>query len=454
LAKRLVWGQTSRVNPANLGEGNCDNDMKAKLNRRTFLKTSGAFVAPTIIPASVFGGGGKPPASERVALGLIGSGGKGRDLMTDFKRTCNEVQFVAVADPDDQQADKGKSLAEKLFENGCKTYKDFREMIARKDIDAVVVATPDHWHAITCLEALRNGKDVYGEKPITHRFGEGQVLYREVAKQKRIFQVGSQQRSKPNFRKAAELVLNGHIGKVKEVEVGLPTGESSDEVNAGQPIPEHLDYDLWCGPRRKLPFHSGRLHFYWRWALEYGGGTLMDWIGHHNDIAHWALGLDKSGPIKVEAQNFRYPEKGLFNSPIDYTVRSEYEDGLTIVISNKGGRGIRFFGEDGWVYTDRRALQASNPEWTKEEFNPGKIKAYKSDDHRRNFVDGILTRKECICPAETGHRSITPGHLAYVSDALKKPIKWNAKTETIVGDPAADKLLKKLDYQGDWSLGV
>ena len=429
--------------------------MKVKLNRRTFLKTSSAIVAPTIVPATVFGKDAKPAANDRLALGLIGAGGKGLDLMTDFKRTCKEVQFIAVADPDEVHANKGKALAEKLFGEGCKIYRDFRALCARKDIDAVVVATPDHWHAITCLEAIRSGKDVYGEKPITHRFHEGHVLCREVAKHKRIFQVGSQQRSNTFFRKAVEVVMNGHIGKVKEVQVGLPTGESSDEENRGQAIPKHLDYDLWCGPRRKLPFHSGRLHFYWRWAMEYGGGTLMDWIGHHNDIAHWALGLDKSGPVKVEAQHFRYPENGkIFDSPIDYTVRSEYEGGLKIVISNKVGRGVRFFGDDGWVYTDRRAFQTSNPEWTKEGFNPGPVRAYRSDDHRRNFIDGILFRKECICPAETGHRSITPGHLAYVSDALKRPLKWDAKNENVVGDREADKLLKKLDYHGEWSLGV
>ena len=412
-------------------------------------------VAPTIIPASALGFADKPTAGDRITLGLIGSGGKGRDLMTDFKRTCKEAQFVAVADPDRTQAEKGRAVAEKLFDGGCKIHRDYRELCSRGDIDAVVVATPDHWHALNCLEAIRSGKDVYGEKPITHRFREGQVLYREVAKSGRIFQVGSQQRSKSEFRKAVEVVMNGHIGKVKEVQVGLPTGESSKEANVGQEIPEHLDYDLWCGPRRKLPYHSGRLHFYWRWAMEYGGGTLMDWIGHHNDIAHWALGLDKAGPVKVEAQNFRYPVKGkIFDSPIDYTVRSEYEGGTTIVISNKVGRGVRFFGEDGWVFTDRRQFKASNAEWTKKGFDPGPVKAYRSDDHRRNFVDCIKSRKQCICPAETGHRSITPGHLAYISDALKRPLKWDAKNENIIGDAEADKLLKKLDYRADWSLGV
>ena len=424
------------------------------MNRRSFLKTAAAFVAPTIIPASALGRGDKPAPSERVTIGLIGAGGKGLDLMGDFSH-CKEAQFTAISDVDRRHLQKGKALAEKLYGEGCATHHDFRELCARKDLDAVVVATPDHWHALAALEAIRQKKDVYAEKPLTHLFREGQVLYREVAKTDRIFQVGSQQRSNPNFRIAAEMVMNGLIGKVKEVRTGLGGGESSDDdEKVAHEVPDHLDYDFWGGPSRKLPYHPERLHFKWRWALDYGGGNLMDWIGHHNDIAHWALGLDKSGPIKVEASGFRYPEKGIYDSPLDYTVRSEYEGGTTIVISAKGARGVRFYGEDGWVYADRRALDASNKDWIRKDADLGKVRAYRSPDHRRNFIDGVLTRKPCICPAEAGHRSITPGHLAYVSDALKRPLRWHAKTENVVDDAEADKMLKKVDYRGNWKLEV
>ncbi len=423
------------------------------MKRRTFIKTLSAITAPVIVPQSVFGTEDKPAPSERVTLGLIGAGGKGLDLMGDFSRACKEVQFVAVADPDQEHLGKGKSLAEKLYGEGCKSFKDFRELCAQKDIVGVIVATPDHWHALAALEGIRNKKDIYCEKPVTHLFREGQVLYKETKKHKRIFQVGSQQRSNHYFRRAAEVVMNGLIGKVKEVHVGLPTGERYDEeVKFDQKVPSHLDYDLWCGPSKKLPYHPDRLHFKWRWSLEYGGGNLMDWIGHHNDIAHWALGLDKSGPIEVEAQKFTYPKKGLFNAPLDYMIRSKFKGGYTIVISNKVSRGVKFYGENGWVAADRRWVKASNEEWIKHDADRGKVKAYHSPDHRRNFVDGILTRKECICPAEAGHRSITPGHLGYVSDALKRPLKWDAKNEKVIDDPEADKLLKKIDYRGKWSL--
>ncbi len=424
------------------------------MKRRSFLKTASAVAAPSIVPASVLGRGGATAPSERVTMGVVGCGGKGHGLMQDFQSRCEkEVQFVAIADPDAKHCERGRQFAEKHWGEGCKIYKDFRELCARDDLDAVVVATPDHWHGIAAMEAVRNGKDVYGEKPLTHLFREGKVLHEAVRKHKRICQVGSEQRSDTRFRVAAEVVLNGLIGKVKEVQVGLPTGHTSEkEAKVGLAVPEHLDYDLWCGPSRKLPYHPDRLHFNWRWCLDYGGGNLMDWIGHHNDIAHWGLGMDKGGPIKVEAVNFTYPDKGIYDNPIDYAVQCEYEGGIHLVISNKVGRGTKWIGEDGWVSVDRGRINASNKEWIRESTNRGKIKAYKSNDHRRNFVEGVRTRKECICPAETGHRAATPGHIGYVSDALKRPIKWDPKNEKVIDDPEADKLLNKLEYRGDWSL--
>lgn len=418
------------------------------------MKKAGAVAAPTIVPAGVLGRGPKSAPSDRVTLGLVGAGGKGYDLMRDFFAQCKqEVQFVAIADPDQKHAARGKSLAEKNWGKGCTTYRDFRELCARDDLDAVVVATPDHWHALAALEAIRHGKDVYGEKPLTHLFREGKVLYQEAAKHKRIFQVGSEQRSSANFRIGSEVILNGLLGKISEVQVGLAGGESTaEEGTVAKKVPDHLDYDLWCGPSRKLPYHPDRVHFKWRYALDYGGGGLMDWIGHNNDIAHWGLGVETSGPIEVEAKNFRYPEKGMYDNPLDYEIRSKYEAGYTVVISNKIANGVRWIGENGWVRVSRGQIDASNKDWIREEADRGKVKAYNSPDHRKNFVAGVKTRQECICPAEVGHRSVTPGHLAFVSDALKRPLKWDPKNEKVIGDAEADQLLNKLDYRGDWAL--
>jgi hypothetical protein len=178
----------------------------------------------------------------------------------------------------------------------------------------------------------------------------------------------------------------------------------------------------------------------------------MDWIGHHNDIAHWGLGLDKTGPTKVEAVGFTHAEKGMYDGPVNYDVQCEFAGGITSSISNKNPMGTKWIGENGWIYVDRGKLDASNKEWIQGNFDRGPIKAYKSPNHHQNFIDGVRTRKECIASAETAHRSITPGHIAYVSAALGRALKWDAKNEQVINDPTADKLLKEVNYRGDWSL--
>src|ERR1051325_4474278 len=275
-----------------------------KFSRRDFLKTTAVLAAPAIIPMSTLGRG-RPAPSGRISIGLIGCGARGVQVLRGFLRQL-DAQVVAVCDVQnvhhrELDAGKGEALGrdpvQKLVENhysadktdgkfkGCKTYSDFRELIAREDLDAVIVATPDHWHALVTLAALKRGKDVYCEKPLTHFFAEGQMVYREVAKQKAVFQVGSQQRSEAKFRQGVELVRNGHIGRVKRVEVGLPRGYTQlmGDSKVLQP-PEGLDYEMWCGPGPVLPYMRARHHRWWRGHRGYGGGSLMDFIGHHNDI--------------------------------------------------------------------------------------------------------------------------------------------------------------------------
>ncbi|MEM9281729.1 MAG: gfo/Idh/MocA family oxidoreductase, partial [Verrucomicrobiota bacterium] len=270
-----------------------------------------------------------------------------------------------------------------------------------------------------------------------------------------VFQTGSQQRSEIRFRIAAEVVLNKLIGKVQTVEVGLPTGPSSPATEPSEPgeIPAGLDYDLWCGPSDDLPYIFARHHRNWRWHLSYGGGQIMDWIGHHNDIAHWGLGMDQSGPEQVEAIDWTYPKHDLYNAPVGYEIRSTFANGVVTSISNKHKMGTKWIGEDGWVYVDRGKIECSNREWLQEKYDRGPIKAYQSLDHRQNFLDCIRSREACIAPAETAHRSITPGHLGYVSQALGRALKWDPETETVVGDTEADQMLKAVDYRGPWSLG-
>jgi predicted dehydrogenase len=423
-----------------------------------------AALAPMFVPTSAFG------ANDKVSMALIGCGGMGNGNMRAMFN-FPDVQFVGVCDPHEKnlQATAGR-VNKKYGGSDCKTYKDFREVCANKDIDAVIVATPDHWHGLAAVEAARSGKDIYCQKPMTHLFTEGRILADAVKKNKRIFQVGSQQRSGHFFRLAATLVRNGYIGKVEKFEVGLPTGNKNPPKpsDAGTK-PADLDYDLWCGPSPMIPFHQKRFHFHWRWHLNYGGGQLMDWIGHHNDIAHWGMGYDETGPVEVEAKGFEYPaDLSVWNAAWRYEIHCKYADGVTSTIkfnqTNNGGntQGARWYGDKGSIHVSRRGFTVYDKDGKKDaeasktvrakDYDTGPLKLYKTPGHERNFIDGVKSRKECICNAETGHRSISPGHLGLASQAVGRKLKFDPKTETVVGDDAADKVLKALPYRAPWKL--
>jgi len=436
-----------------------------KTSRRTFLGgAAAAIAAPTIIPSSVLG---KNAPSNRITMGFVGMGNRGIGVMEAFLRH-DDVEGIAVCDvakhhvrvrngksSRDYGLDAGKAAMEKAQDGKtCDAYHDFRELVARDDIDAVQVATPDHWHAIITMAALKTGKDIYCEKPITHKFAEGLAIHREVAKQKAVFQVGSQQRSDKKFQQAVEIARNGLLGKVTRVEVGLPKGHNKPD---GDPTitdpPAGLDWNFWCGPSEVLPYCDARSHWSWRWHCNYGGGQLMDWIGHHNDIAHWGLGEETGGPIRVEAKNWVFPEIDLYDSPVEYEVHTEYRNGVELMISSRIPMGAKWIGENGWVHVTRGKLTASDPAWAEDGFEAGDWKTYKTVGHQRNFVDCAKTREETIAPAENGHRSITPGYLAYVSHELGRAIKWDPAAEKVVGDPSAQERLMALPYRDDWTLG-
>jgi predicted dehydrogenase len=447
----------------------------SSISRRTFHKSAvAAALAPTIIPARAWGSEKTPPPSERINVGLVGLGGLGMGHVGRFLQ-ARGTQVVAVCDVHkihyrDEEWEKrtpcgreaAKAIAERYYGDemaagtykGCDTYVDFRELCARDDIDVVVIATPDHWHARITLEALRNNKDVYCEKPVTHLFREGQLVAAEVAKRKAIFQTGSQQRSMRIFRHSVELVQNGHIGKLLRVEVGLPPGPSIAQGNsvATEP-PENLDYDLWCGPSQKLPYMRARHHRWWRWHRAYGGGNLMDWIGHHNDIAHWGIGMERSGPVEVDASSgWTWAEFAGYNTPVQYDIRCHYANGLTTSINSTNKGGVKWIGEDGWIWANRGGGQSSNTALMAKDFDPGPMKAYESKNHVQNFLDGVRTRTECVAPAEIAHRSITPGHLGFVAQSLGRKLPWDPDQEVVVGDDEANALLNAVDYRAPWTL--
>jgi predicted dehydrogenase len=421
------------------------------VSRRKFIKntvklSAGALVFPSIIPASALGKNGAVAPSNRVVLGCIGMGGMGTGNMRGFLE-LDDVRVVAVCDVDANHLTNAKKTVDGKYQNkDCKTYHDFRDLIARNDIDAISLATPDHWHAIVAISAAESGKDIYGEKPLSHSLAEGRAMCDAVKRYNRIWQTGSWQRSVANFRFACELVQNGRIGKVHTAHVGLPSGFSgrgSPEDFIIQDPPEELDYNFWVGPSPYASYFPARTHWNWRWQLDFGGGQLLDWVGHHVDIAHWGLGMDYDGPVEIEGTG-EYPKDGPWDGASKYRVNTKYKNGIKMIIA--GGyddikMGAKWIGEDGWVWVRRGAIDAHPKSLLKEKFGPNDVRLYYSTNHHRNFIDCVKSRKETITPCEIAHRSQSPGHLGQIAMLLGRKIRFNPKTEEILNDLTATQML-------------
>ncbi len=427
------------------------------MNRRKFIKgtISAAVSLPYIVPSTVWGRSMINP-SDKVVMGFIGVGWMGGVNLGGFLGHP-QVKVVAVCDVDKKLAQQAKNSVDGRYGNtDCQIYHDFRELVARKDIDAVCVATPDHWHALTSIAALEAGKDVYCEKPITHSHAEGRAVCDAVKKYGSVWQTGSQQRSYNWFRLACELVRNGRIGKVKRVEVGLPGGHADFAGTRGQETieepPAELDYDFWLGPAPYQPYCVARVHKNWRWHFDYGGGQLMDWIGHHGDIAQWGIGMERSGPIEFDGRG-EFPTQGLWNTAVKYEIRAKYANGIDLILADvsKCWGGAKWIGEDGWIHVNRSALNAEPKSILDEKIGPDEIHLYQSSGHHSNFIECVLSRNETVAPAEIGHRSATLGELGNITMQLERKIKWDPKTETIIGDSEATELLSR-SYRSPWRL--
>jgi predicted dehydrogenase len=433
-----------------------------RINRRRFIVATGAAVAaPTIIPASVLGRANAAAPSERITMGVVGWGMQGPGNTKSFLSHKN-CQVVAACDLDKSHLQGAVDTVNKHYGNtDCKAYHDYREMMARTDIDAVMIAVPDHWHMLTSVEAANQKKDIYGEKPLARTIAEQQAIVKAVQNNKRIWQTGSWQRSTRSFPKAVEIVRNGLIGKITRVEVGLPAGHADfartkDKMSVTQPPPA-LDYDFWIGPSKLMPYIEGRVHMNWRWNYNTGGGQLLDWVGHHCDIAHWGLGFDDSGPFEVECRGDFPPEDAVWNTCTKYRIELKYPNDVTMIMA--GGHsdiksGTKWIGTDGWVWVDRGGFDASNQEWR--DFidlpaNLVKTPVYKSNDHYGNFLDCVKSRKPTITPVETAHHSAIPGHLGLISMITGRKIKWDAKKEVIIDDPEATKLMTR-PYREPWKM--
>jgi predicted dehydrogenase len=455
-------------------------------SRRKFIATASAAIAlPLILPGYATGFTRRPRPSNRINLGVIGWGLQGPPNTKSFL-ALNDCQVVAACDLDKNYLQDAVDTINDYYQNtDCKAYHDYRELLASDEIDAVMIAVPDHWHELVATEAARQNKDIYGEKPLAQTITEQQAIVRAVQQNKIIWQTGSWQRSQAIFRKAAEIVRNGLIGEVLRVEVGLPAGHNDltqtapellrrlaplgiDDLAAVRPgtpawniavtkPPAELDYETWIGPSKMEPYISQRIHRNWRWNYNTGGGQLMDWVGHHADIAHWGLGFDNSGPSEIEGHGDFPAADALWNTCTKYRIELKYPQNITMTIA--GGYddinlGVKWIGTDGWVWVNRGGFDASNPAWKIGKSLPEelrKVKLYESANHQRNFLDCVKSRQPTITPVETAHHSTIPGHLGLISMLTGRKINWDAASEKIIGNPEAIRLLTRA-YRAPWQM--
>ena len=422
-------------------------------SRRTFLRTASlAAAAASTLPGwfaeecrAADAAQPKPSTapSEQVRIGLIGCGGQGTG---DARNAQRYGKVVAVCDVDEGHLNN----ARKTFA-GAEGYADFRKLLERKDVDAVICGTVDHWHTLISIAAMRAGKDVYCEKPLTLTIDEGKHLVEAQKKTNRVLQTGTQQRSSTHFRLAADLIRNGRIGKVQRAEVWLPAGLRRGPFQASA-VPKGFDYDFWMGQTPKVDYVKERTHFSFRYWWEYSGGTMTDWGAHHNDIVTWVCDLDGTGPVSVEGKQLVDMIPGGFTAASEYDVTYTYANGIvhqcrSTTASEWNGatkdpkgqlHGIKFIGTDGWLWVTRGNIQADDKAKLTTKLPDDAPRVYLSNDHMGNFIDCVKTRKPTICPAEVGHRSATIAHLGVTAIRLGRKLGWDPVKEVYVGDGAAE----------------
>ena len=464
-----------------------DESIRETLGRRAFLRTmagcSVAAIAPSIVPSTVFGANAP---SNRINLGFIGCGNQSTIDLPAFLGHA-DCQVLAVCDVNTAsygyrhpEQYLGRKPAQEKVEafyssrkvsgeyRGCESYNDFREVIAREDIDAVALVVPDHWHALMTIMAAKGGKEIYCEKPLSLSVADGQAMVRVVREHRRILQTGSHYRSSPDARRACELVRNGRIGEVRRI---LTQVAEINAVDPGpgwepSPIPEGFDYELWLGPAPWAPYHKDRCFYRFRFNLDYSGGQVTNFGAHSNDLAQWALGTDGSGPIEIEDQGSEWPPPGtLYNTATKTAFRALYANGVELSCqTDQPGFGIRFEGTEGWVEYGYQGLK-TNPESLKTApmgvndvrlpvSNPERKEEagqYHIPDHTRNFLDAIKSRQEPVAPVEVGHRSATVCHLGNIAMRLKRKLHWDPARETFASDEEANGMLIR-PMRAPWSL--
>jgi myo-inositol 2-dehydrogenase/D-chiro-inositol 1-dehydrogenase len=445
------------------------------MKRRDCLKTTlagatGALLAPAIVPASVLG---KDAPSSKIHVGQIGCGriARGHDLPEVMKYDVARV--VAVCDLDSKRVAEGKDFVEQAHAKAkgqtldVATHTDYRDLLRDPGIDAVVISTPDHWHAQVAMEAAWAGKDIYLQKPLSLTIAEGRALSDVIHRTGRILQVGSQQRSAdpwPQFRRACELVRNGRIGELQRVKIGLP-GDPSGPEEPEMPVPENLDYDAWLGSTPVVYYTEKRVHPQtdysrpgWLRCEQFGAGMITGWGAHHVDTAHWGMGTEYGGPVEIEG-TAEFPTSGLWDVHGPFSVRAVYESGVVMEIRGDLPNGVRFEGSEGWIFVARgdvgvtssdptsarnsEALAASDPRILGSEIGPDEIQLYRSPEQHGNWLDCIRTRVQPVAPAEIAHRSCSACLIAHTAMKLGRKLRWDPRRERFEGDDEANAHLSR-----------
>jgi predicted dehydrogenase len=448
-----------------------------RASRREFLATAGtgaiavagAAGFPAIVPASVLGASAP---SKRVNIGAIGTGriSRAHDLPNIWK--YDTARIMAACDLDRSRVQDAKTLVDGYYSkqtgkpySGVKTYGNFHELLANPDVDAVVISTPDHWHAIIAMHAVAAGKDVYLQKPASLTIAEGRALSDAVHRSGRIFQIGSQQRSSVQFRYAAELVRNGRIGQLKTVEVGLPGDPSGDEEPV-MPVPPDLDYDMWLGSTPVVPYTEKRVHPQgsydrpgWLRCEQFGAGMITGWGAHHVDSAHWGMGTEYTGSVEIWG-TAEFPKSGLWNVHGPFRTEALYANGVHMIISGDFPNGIKFIGTEGWVFVSRgnetvtssdpqsklkdaQALSASSPSIITSVIGPDVIHLYESKDHHGNWLECIRSRRDTIAPVEIAHRACSTCLLHHIAMKAKRRLYWDPAHERFRNDDDANASLSR-----------
>jgi predicted dehydrogenase len=423
----------------------------SQLSRRRFLGLSAAaLAAPGLVPASALGRDGTVAPSNRIVMGCIGVGGQGTRQMAGgiwspeggFISQPN-VHIIAVCDANANNRNRARDIVNQKYQNqDCAAYRDFRELVARTDLDAVLSATGDRWHPLVAMAAARTGKDVYSEKPVSLTIAEARALADTVKRYGVIFQIGTQQRSMSNFRHACELVRNGYLGELKKVTGDVVPGFPPLCDLPGEPVPDWLDWDMWLGPCPWRPYHS-RVAFGWMGWFDYSGGDMTNWGAHVLDIVQWGLGMDDSGPVEV------IPPNGKDVRVLTY----RYASGVPVEIDRIAGmaKGILFEGTKGTVKVSREVYETQPASLRSQVIGPNEIHLHASDNHHTDFLRSVRTRQRNASDAEVACRSITVCHLGNIALHLGRRLKWDPANEQFVGDAEANRMLGRA-LRAPWHL--